>query len=89
MTRFNHHDGIAPYNGIAAVTSNSRLISSAEAAEDPSYERVGAACERIAAACGAWAPIRVDARRRARAKGGNEWGLFDVNLKPVSPKHAL
>ena len=59
-------------------------MTAAEADEDPSYGDVGAACERIAAACGAWAPIRVDARRRAKEKGGKEWGLFDVNLKPVS-----
>lgn len=89
VTRFNHANGIAPYNGVAAVTTNSRVITPEEASGDPSYGEVSAACERVAEACNAWAPIRIDARRR-RDKGslnevqGKEWGLFDVNMKPVS-----
>jgi hypothetical protein len=31
VCRFNHQGGIAPYNGVMAVTSNSRVVGSAEA----------------------------------------------------------
>ena len=37
VSRFNHHDGIAPYNGTVAVTANSRVVPGCE--EDPIYSR--------------------------------------------------
>lgn len=30
VSRFNHHDGIAPYNGTVAVTTNSRVVPDCE-----------------------------------------------------------
>lgn len=33
VSRFNHHDGIAPYNGTVAVTANSRVVSDCD--KDP------------------------------------------------------
>lgn len=30
VSRFNHHDGIAPYNGVVAVTANSRVVPDCE-----------------------------------------------------------
>lgn len=33
VSRFNHHDGIAPYNGTVAVTANSRVVPDCE--KDP------------------------------------------------------
>lgn len=33
VSRFNHHDGIAPYNGVVAVTANSRVVPDCE--KDP------------------------------------------------------
>ncbi|GKZ55725.1 hypothetical protein AnigIFM49718_000891 [Aspergillus niger] len=79
VTRFNHAEGIAPYNGVVAVTANSRAISPNEL-KDPAYEKVMRECESVAALIGATAPIRVDVRRFAE---GSDFALFDINMKPV------
>jgi D-alanine-D-alanine ligase-like ATP-grasp enzyme len=80
VTRFNHIDGIAPYNGTVAVTANSRPISSAEAALDATYQQVAEECARLALLLKVTAPIRIDVRRFE--KGGGPFALFDVNMKP-------
>jgi hypothetical protein len=79
VTRFNHSDGIAPYNGVVAVTANSRTVSEDEM-EDPAYNKVMRQCEGVARLIGASAPIRVDVRR---FREGSEFALFDINMKPV------
>ncbi|RDH29181.1 hypothetical protein BDQ94DRAFT_173972 [Aspergillus welwitschiae] len=79
VTRFNHAEGIAPYNGVVAVTANSRAISPNEL-KDPAYEKVMRECESVAALIGATAPIRVDVRRFAE---GSDFALLDINMKPV------
>lgn len=38
VTRFNYAEGIAPYNGVVAVTSNSRVVSQSEL-KDPAYRK--------------------------------------------------
>ncbi|CAK42697.1 hypothetical protein CBS115989_9823 [Aspergillus niger] len=78
VTRFNHAEGIAPYNGVVAVTANSRAISPNEL-KDPAYGKVMRECESVAALIGATAPIRVDVRRFAE---GSDFALFDINMKP-------
>lgn len=78
VTRFNHQDGIAPYNGAVAVTSNSRAVADDS---DPAYAEVSRQCERAAALIGVTAPIRIDVRRY---RPGSNFALFDVNMKPVS-----
>ena len=83
VTRFNHSDGIAPYNGSVAVTSNSRVIQKAEYDQDSAYKKAARECEEIAALLRATAPIRIDVRR---FKDGSNFALFDVNMKPVSIK---
>lgn len=80
VTRFNHSNGIAPYNGIIAVTANSRALSQAEHKADREYGTVQQKCERVAELCRATAPIRVDVRRKTP---GGPFILFDVNMKPV------
>ena len=72
--------GIAPYNGVVAVTQNSRVLSAKEHEEDPAYPAAQKACEHVAALCQATAPIRIDCRRPGD-KGPIL--LFDVNMKPV------
>jgi D-alanine-D-alanine ligase len=74
VERFNHIDGIAPYNGVVAVTRNSRLVSH----EDSHQSELRAQCERAGAIIGSTAPIRID----CRAADGGSYLLFDVNLKP-------
>lgn len=86
VTRFNHSDGIAPYNGSIAVTSNSRVVQLAEYEQDPAYRQAAIECEKVAALLKATAPIRIDIRR---FKEGSNFALFDVNMKPVSGSYAL
>ncbi|KAI3528316.1 fungal specific transcription factor domain-containing protein [Colletotrichum filicis] len=80
VTRFNHQDGIAPYNGVVAVTANSRVITAKEE-EDPAYGRISRECEAAARALGVAAPIRIDVRRFSE-RPGSDFALFDVNMKP-------
>ncbi|KAF5491636.1 D-alanine--D-alanine ligase [Colletotrichum siamense] len=76
VTRFNHQDGIAPYNGTVAVTANSKAVVGFE---DPAYEEVAKECEKVGELLGTTAPIRIDVRR---FKAGSKFALFDVNMKP-------
>ncbi|KAL3459774.1 glutathione synthetase ATP-binding domain-like protein [Aspergillus heterothallicus] len=78
VTRFNHADGIAPYNGVVAVTANSRVVTEAEM-KDPAYAKAMRQCEEVARLIGATAPIRVDVRRFEQ---GSDFALFDINMKP-------
>ncbi|KAI8288018.1 D-alanine--D-alanine ligase [Colletotrichum sp. SAR 10_98] len=76
VTRFNHQDGIAPYNGTVAVTANSKAVVGSK---DPAYEEVAKECEKVGKLLGTTAPIRIDVRR---FKAGSKFALFDVNMKP-------
>lgn len=82
VTRFNHEKGIAPYNGVVAVTSNSRVVTPDEYAQDPAYATVARECEAAARLLRLTAPIRIDVRRYDD-KPGSKFALFDVNMKPV------
>ncbi|KAH8891487.1 glutathione synthetase ATP-binding domain-like protein [Thozetella sp. PMI_491] len=79
VSRFNHQDGIAPYNGVVAVTSNSRVVADGE--RDPIYSQVMRECEQVARFLGTTAPIRVDVRR-FRDAPDSQFALFDINMKP-------
>ncbi|KAE8378673.1 hypothetical protein BDV26DRAFT_280944 [Aspergillus bertholletiae] len=78
VTRFNHADGIAPYNGSVAVTANSRAVTNEEM-NDPAYGKIMEECQGVAKLIGATAPIRIDVRR---FRQGSEFALFDINMKP-------
>ncbi|KAL4922606.1 hypothetical protein BDW62DRAFT_256 [Aspergillus aurantiobrunneus] len=78
VTRFNHDDGIAPYNGVVAVTANSRVVAEDEL-KDPAYSKIMRQCEDVAKLIGATAPIRIDVRR---FNAGSDFALFDINMKP-------
>ncbi|WP_347261549.1 hypothetical protein [Rudaea sp.] len=77
VRRFNHADGIAPYNGVVAVTRNSAALALAESDSLP-VRAIMDACARSAELVGALAPIRIDCR--ADATGVQR--IFDVNMKP-------
>ena len=79
VARFNHDQGIAPYNGTVAVTANSRVVTKEEM-RDQSYEEVMRQCEEVASLIKATAPIRIDVRR---FRHGSKFAIFDVNMKPV------
>jgi len=77
VRRFNHIDGVAPYNGTVAVVNNSAALSHEEL-ETPGIQTLSRQCEDAAKWVGAKAPIRVD----CRADGSNQYFLFDLNMKP-------
>ena len=83
VTRFNHIDGVAPYNGAVAVTANSRAITAAEGSQ-AAYKQVAEECERVAQELAVTAPIRIDVRR-FKDSADSKFALFDVNMKPVCP----
>ena len=70
VRRFNHVDGIMPYNGSVLVTKNSCLLPLEEVASDPEYEKIKKRCELVGQALNTFATIRLDARRRGQAKFG-------------------
>ncbi|KAL4860865.1 hypothetical protein BDV12DRAFT_191454 [Aspergillus spectabilis] len=78
VTRFNHDNGIAPYNGVIAVTANSRVVTEGEM-KDPAYRKIMRECEEVAKLIRATAPIRIDVRR---FRDRSDFALFDINLKP-------
>ena len=87
VTRFNHESGIAPYNGIVAVTANSRSLTQKEFEIDNRYSEASRQCVRVAELMQATAPIRVDVRRYNKSTG-SPFALFDINMKPVSKKRS-
>ncbi|KAK1145091.1 hypothetical protein N8T08_004522 [Aspergillus melleus] len=78
VVRFNHADGIAPYNGVVAVTANSR-VASEEEMKDPAFGDIMDQCAKVAELIGTTAPIRVDIRRFSK---DSSFALFDINMKP-------
>ncbi|KAI9890976.1 MAG: hypothetical protein M1814_003477 [Vezdaea aestivalis] len=64
VTRFDHKNGIAPYDGVVAVTANSRVIPASEAEKNPQYSEAAKESENVARLLNAPAPIRVDVRRQ-------------------------
>lgn len=78
VKRFNHQDGIAPYNGKVAVMENSQVLNAKEVAR-PAVQQVMADCATAARLVGAKAPIRIDCRQ---GTGKEHYYLFDLNMKP-------
>jgi D-alanine-D-alanine ligase-like ATP-grasp enzyme len=76
VIRTGHVDGVAPYNGVVAVTKNSRALLDEELTTE--MQTVCEHCERAAAICSARAIIRIDCRFDRNGKGK----LFDLNMKP-------
>ncbi len=77
VKRFNHNNGIAPYNGNVAVMENSEVLENSELNSEAiltAYQN----CESAAKLLNIKAPIRIDCR--ANEKG--EYFLFDLNMKP-------
>jgi hypothetical protein len=83
VTRFNHAEGVAPWNGIVPVSANSLVVEEDEYKGDSSYGKVARECEGVARLLKVVAPIRIDIRR-FRDGDRERFALFDVNMKPVS-----
>ncbi|MBJ7880450.1 ATP-grasp domain-containing protein [Gelidibacter salicanalis] len=77
VKRFNHKDGIAPYNGIVAIMKNSSVLENNELNSRKIIE-VYRQCEKASELLNIKAPIRIDCR--ADEKGN--YFLFDLNMKP-------
>jgi len=77
VRRFNHKDGIAPYNGAVAVINNSKVLNDSELAEQPVIDLMKS-CEKAAEIVKAKAPIRIDCRGDSIGR----YLLFDLNMKP-------
>ena len=81
IVRFNHDDGIAPYNGVVAVTQNSRALSKDELKSNPTYDDICRQCEQVAELLKVTAPIRIDVRRENQ-DSMSKFHMFDINMKP-------
>ncbi|QJD95311.1 ATP-grasp domain-containing protein [Mucilaginibacter robiniae] len=77
VIRFNHQNGVAPYNGTVAVVHNSSVLSDEEEASN-TIQQLYRQCETASALVDLKAPIRIDCR--ANAQG--QYFLFDLNMKP-------
>lgn len=73
VERYNHVNGVAPYNGKVAVVENSRVIPT-----DSALERLCQACSSIMKELQLKALIRIDCRLHS----DGEYKIFDINLKP-------
>lgn len=84
VIRINHHDGVAPYNGVVAVTQNSFVWTEDMSNKDDGGKKLKREvvdamlreCEVAAKLVGAKAPIRVDCRVNRHGKGI----LFDLSI---------
>lgn len=76
VKRFNHKDGIALYNGVVAVTTNSCVIPINQMTQG--QQSILEACARAAEIIGAKAPIRIDCRDNDE----DQYTMFDLNMKP-------
>lgn len=77
VKRFNHQNGVAPYNGTVAIIHNSEVLSDAEESTE-AIQQVYRYCAQAAALVGLRAPIRID----CRANTNGQYFLFDLNMKP-------
>ncbi|KAH0165927.1 glutathione synthetase ATP-binding domain-like protein, partial [Aureobasidium melanogenum] len=80
VTRFNHVNGVAPWNGVVPVTANSRAVTADECAKDRTYTAIAAECEQVARLMGLTAVIRIDVRRFTK-EPGSKFALFDTDFQ--------
>ena len=73
VMRFNHIDGIAPYNGTVAVTQNSKAVENML-----DYSDIIDNCTEAYRLLDLKAPIRIDCRKDDNGR----YYIFDVNMKP-------
>lgn len=74
VERFNHCNGIAPYNGVVAVSKNSRAILK----NNESLNKISEACSKAVISMDLKALVRIDCRENIHG----EYEMFDFNLKP-------
>ena len=77
VKRFNHENGIAPYNGVVAVMENSLVLDDNEL-KSKKIEEAYRQCQKAGKLLNIKAPIRID----CRADENGNYFLFDLNMKP-------
>jgi D-alanine-D-alanine ligase len=77
VKRFNHENGIAPYNGVVAIVNNSAVLEESEE-NLAAVLLVSHECAQAGSIINAKAPIRIDCRADEQGK----YFLFDLNMKP-------
>ena len=77
VKRFNHINGVAPYNWIVAVRENSCVLEDDELKTKAIIE-IYQQCEKAATIVNSKAPIRID----GRADENGKYWIFDLNMKP-------
>lgn len=77
VKRFNHENGIAPYNGVVAVMENSLVLDDNELKSNK-IEEAYRQCQKAGKLLNIKAPIRID----CRADENDNYFLFDLNMKP-------
>jgi D-alanine-D-alanine ligase len=77
VKRFNHENGIAPYNGVVAIVNNSAVLEESEE-HSAAVSLVSYECAQAGSIINAKAPIRID----CRADDQGKYFLFDLNMKP-------
>ncbi|MBW8688229.1 ATP-grasp domain-containing protein [Chitinophaga rhizophila] len=77
VERFNHEEGVAPYNGTVAVVNNSKVMED-DVLQSQAVITLCKQCESAAALVGARAPVRIDCRQDEQGR----YFLFDLNMKP-------
>jgi D-alanine-D-alanine ligase len=77
VKRFNHENGIAPYNGVVAIVNNSAVLQESEE-NSAAVLLVSNECAQAGSVINAKAPIRIDCRADEQGK----YFLFDLNMKP-------
>lgn len=74
VERFNHHNGIAPYNGDVPVSENSRVVK----VNDKAIEKITEECKKAVKALKLKGLVRIDCRMNEKG----EYIIFDFNPKP-------
>ncbi|MCD0489556.1 ATP-grasp domain-containing protein [Pedobacter sp. MC2016-14] len=77
VKRFNHENGIAPYNGVVAIVNNSAVLEECEE-NSVAILLVSDECAQAGSIIDGKAPIRID----CRADDQGKYFLFDLNMKP-------
>ncbi|KAG2394276.1 hypothetical protein C9374_004040 [Naegleria lovaniensis] len=83
VKRFNHMNGVAPYNGIVAVIHNSVALKRMEFTMDEAIQKIMRDCEKAAEWVKAKAPIRIDCRSHHTEDSVQHFKMFDLNMKPT------
>lgn len=84
VERFDHIEGVIPYNGIVSIIQNSRALNLNTIQKHPNLQEIMKFCEKAASIVQAKAPLRIDCRAAVLSSFTHfpPFFLFDLNMKP-------